>query len=53
MKVFGGVLVRRAVTAADVAAGFAQPQVHPGVARLEAIFAPLRAGSDRANLVEV
>jgi hypothetical protein len=53
MKVFGRVLIRRAVATANVAAGFAQSQVHPGVARLQAIFTPLRAGRDRPYLIEV
>lgn len=53
MKVFGRVLIRRAVTAADVATGLAKTQMHPGVTRLQAIFTALRAGRDCPYLIEV
>src|ERR1043166_8383356 len=42
-EMFGGVAVGRAVAAADVPAGAAQPQVHPDRAALEALLAPDRA----------
>src|SRR4030095_1555953 len=45
--------VRRRVAAAHVAADEAQPQVQPGVARLQAVLAPLGAGRDGADLAEV
>ena len=53
MVVFGGVLVARRIAAADMAAYEAYPQVHPGVAGLQALFAALRARLDIANLIEV
>lgn len=53
MKMFGGVLIRRAVATADVTAGFAQSQVHPCVAHLQAIFTPFGPGRDCPYLIEV
>src|SRR4051794_25193183 len=54
IEVLGGVLIRRRVTAADVAAGEAQSQVDPPSIGLEALFAAIRsAGSDRMDLVEM
>jgi hypothetical protein len=53
VEVLGGVLVLRAVAAADVAAGEAKAEVDPAVADLEAIFAAGGAGGDGANLGEV
>ena len=44
VEMFGGVLVLRAVTAADVTACAAQAQVHPGVAHGEAFFAAIAVG---------
>lgn len=38
-KMFGRVFVLRTVTAADVAADKAHPQIHPGVAGFYAVFA--------------
>src|ERR1700694_4207354 len=49
----GGVSVRRAVTAAHMAAGHAQPQVHPTSPDLEAVLAAVGAGGDGADLVEM
>jgi hypothetical protein len=40
----GGVLILRIVAAADVAAGAAQPKMHPGVAHGQALFAAGRVG---------
>src|SRR5256886_2564584 len=51
--VFGGVLVLRRVTTADVAADLAQPQVHPGVAHLQTLLAPLRVGAGIPNQLEM
>jgi hypothetical protein len=50
LKVFGRVLVLRRVAAADVAAGHAEPQVDPGVADLQAVFAAIRARGDFFDL---
>jgi hypothetical protein len=38
-KMFGGVTIDRVVTAADMATGFAQPQMKPPVAGFQAVFA--------------
>ena len=47
-KMLSGMLVLRAVAAADVSAGQAQAQVHPRVSRREALLAAVgRAGCDR------
>src|SRR5258708_2148205 len=51
--VLGGVLVLRLVAAADVAAGAAQAQVHPGVAHLQAFLAAVRVRLVGPDLVEV
>jgi len=53
VKVFGGVLVRRRVTAAHVATGHAQAQVHPCAADAQAVFTSIRAGCDFFYLIEV
>jgi hypothetical protein len=47
------VLVPGAVTAADVAACQAQPQMNPIVSRLETIFATVGAGSDFLDLIQM
>ena len=41
LSVCGGVLVRRVVAAADLAALEADPQMEPGVAHLQALLAAL------------
>lgn len=53
MKMFGGVLVLRAVAAADVAADQAKSQMDPRIADLQAILAAVRAGLHFANFVHV
>ena len=53
MEVFRGVLVWGTVTAADVAAYFAQPQMHPTAADLQTVLAPVSAGSYVGDLVYV
>src|ERR1051325_9003392 len=53
VEMFGGVAVGRAVAAADVPAGAAQPQVHPDRAALEALLAAARARRHLAHLVGV
>src|ERR1051326_2598423 len=53
VEMFGGVAVGRAVAAAHVPAGSAQPQVHPRRAGLEALLAAARARRDLMNLVGV
>src|SRR5256714_5965540 len=52
--VLRGVLVLRAVTAADVAAGHAEAEVDPDVADLQALLAALAAGGDvEVDLVQM
>src|SRR5207302_3126795 len=52
--VLRGVLVLRAVTAADVPAGHAEAEVDPDVADLQALLAAVAAGGDvEADLVEM
>jgi hypothetical protein len=53
MKMLGGVFVLRVVAAAHVPADFAESQVYPGVANLEAVFAPVCAGGDFADQFSV
>jgi hypothetical protein len=53
MEMLGGVLVFGGVAAADVAALEAEAQVDPGVAHLEALFAPLSVRLDGANQTEM
>jgi hypothetical protein len=49
----GRVFVLRRVAATDVAADQAQPQVNPGIARLQAVLATVRARLDLANLIDM
>src|SRR5881397_934580 len=49
VEVLGGVMVRRAVAAADVAARPAEPQMHPDRIDLQALLAAERAGDDLAD----
>src|SRR5690349_12038374 len=53
MKVLGGVLVLGRITAADVAAGHAEPQMNPGIAHLQAFLAAAGVRLHRAHLVHV
>jgi hypothetical protein len=54
VKVFGRVLVLGRIAAADVAARFAQSQVHPTVAHLQTFFAALRrARGDPLHLIQM
>lgn len=48
-----GVLVLRVVAAAHIPAHQAQAQVHPAIARLQAILAALRTGGNLPDLVQV
>src|SRR4051794_26743932 len=47
VEMLGGVAARRAVATADVAAAQTEPQVDPGLAHLQTLLAPPRAGRDR------
>src|SRR4029077_809209 len=49
MEVFGGVLVLGRVTAANVTADQAFPQMDPGIAHLEALLAAFTARLDLAD----
>ncbi len=54
LKMLGGMLVLRIVTAAHMAADQAQAQVDPGIADRQAFLAPLRRpGHDRLNQTAV
>src|SRR5690349_599871 len=46
MEMRGGVAMRRIIATADVAAGAAETQVHPGTADLQAFLAPACARRD-------
>lgn len=49
----GGVLVRRAVAAADMTAGHAEAKMHPRSAHTKAVLAAVVAGRDLVDLVEM
>src|SRR5438105_15849757 len=49
----GCVPVRRGIAAADVAAGQAEPQVHPSVSACQAFGTALRTGRDLPDFAEV
>jgi hypothetical protein len=49
VEMFGSVFVLGVVAAANVAAGLTDPQMYPGIADLQAVFAALRA---RRNLAD-
>jgi hypothetical protein len=54
VKVLGGVLARRLVAAADVAALLAKPEMHPAHAGLEALLASVwRPGGHVANFSQM
>jgi hypothetical protein len=53
VEVLRGVFISRLVAAADVAAGEALAQVHPGVAHLEALLAALGARGKVLDLTQV
>jgi hypothetical protein len=53
VKVFGGVLVLGGIAAGDVATFHAQPQMDPGVAHLDALFADVNLGLSDFDLVEM
>src|SRR5579883_1913237 len=53
LEMLGRVAVRGVVAAADMAAGTAEPEMHPDRAQLEAFLAAERAGRDIVDLVHV
>ena len=53
VKVLGGVLVFRIVTATDMTADPTYPQMHPRVARGQTFFAARGAWGDVADLIEM
>jgi len=53
VKVLGGMLVLGFVAAADVSAGPAQAQMHPGIAHLEAFLAAFAARPVGLHQIEV
>jgi hypothetical protein len=52
-EVLGGVLVFRGIAAADVAADFAEAQMNPRIAHLQALFAAIGVRGAVLNLVQV
>jgi hypothetical protein len=53
MKVFCGMLVLRRIATSNVAAGQAQPQMNPRVARFQTFFATVAARLHFPNLFHV
>ncbi len=53
MKMLGGMLVLRAVTATHMAAGEAEAKMNPFIPGFHAFLAPVGARSDGSNLVEM
>src|SRR5690348_14880117 len=53
VKVLGGVPVGRVIATADVTAGAAEPQMHPGRSRLQAFLAPACAGGHVADAAQM
>jgi hypothetical protein len=53
MKVFGRVLVLRGIAASDMPARQAQPQVNPGVAGLDAVFANVFIATPDLDLIQM
>ena len=53
VEMLGRVLVLRAIAAADVPARAAEPQVHPAVTHLQALFTALGVRSDLLDLIEM
>jgi hypothetical protein len=53
MKMLRGMLILRAIAAADVPARFAKTQMHPLITNLQAILAALRARRDFTHLIEM
>src|SRR5262245_25802910 len=53
LEVLGGVLVDRAVAATDVATRQAHAQMDPGITGLQALLTPVRAWTNRPDLILV
>ena len=53
VEMFGGVLILRRVTAANMPAFETEAQVHPTITDFQAIFAPIGAWRDLSYLVEM
>jgi hypothetical protein len=53
MKMFGGVLILGRVAASCVSANHAHPQMYPGVAGFDAIFADVLIGSRNFDLIQM
>ena len=53
VKMLRGVLILGLIAAPDMAANQADAKVHPRVSGLETILAPLSAGRDRADLIQM
>jgi hypothetical protein len=53
VKMLGSVLVLRRVTASDVSANQALPEMHPGIAHFQTLFAALAAGGYLADFLHM
>ena len=53
MKVFGRMTILRRITAADMAAGHAQTQVHPFAAGFQTLLTAARTRRDISDLIDV
>jgi hypothetical protein len=53
VEMFGCVFILRIVTAANMAANHAHPQVDPGIPHFQTLFAAIRAGDYIPNLITV
>lgn len=53
VKMFGGVLILRRVAASCVPADHAHPQMYPGVAGFDAVFADVFIGSRNFDLIQM
>jgi hypothetical protein len=53
MEMFRGVFVLRRIAASHIPAHHAHPQVNPGVAKFDALFTDVRAGSRDFDLIQV
>jgi hypothetical protein len=53
MEVFGRVLIGRRVTAADVTAGQAEPEVNPAASCIEAVLTTFSGRLDIVNLIQM
>lgn len=53
MEVFGGMLILRRITAANMPALEAKAQVYPCITGFQAVLTPIRTGRDLPDMVKV